>query len=130
MQYPFEGPNMIVLAKRIVMDDVAPIPSYYSKELNEIIMYSLSSYRQMFVKDNKKRITAEQIIKKPYITRAIQEFIKEQGNLQELAKPIKLNNLNGSPSKKAEESTSMQEEEDTMRTIKSVVERTGGSDTL
>jgi hypothetical protein len=49
----------------------------------------------MFVKDNKKRITAEQIIKKPYITRAIQEFIKEQGNLQELAKPIKLNN--GSP---------------------------------
>jgi hypothetical protein len=40
MQYPFEGPNMIVLAKRIVMDDVAPIPNHYSKELNEIIMYS------------------------------------------------------------------------------------------
>lgn len=64
----------------------------------------------MFVKDNKKRITAEQIIKKPYIMRAIQEFIKEQGNLQELAKPIKLSSLNGSLSTKAEESTTTQEE--------------------
>lgn len=80
----------------------------------------------MFVKDNKKRITAEQIIKKPYIMRAIQEFIKEQGNLQDLAKPIKLNS-NASLQKKTEEST---QEEDTMRTIKSVVERTGGNETL
>jgi hypothetical protein len=29
---------MIVLAKKIVMDDVQPIPKYYSKELNEIVM--------------------------------------------------------------------------------------------
>ena len=29
---------MLVLAKKIVMDDVDPIPSYYSKELNEIVM--------------------------------------------------------------------------------------------
>ncbi len=79
----------------------------------------------MFVKDNKKRITAEQIIKKPYIMRAIQDFVKEQGNLQELAKPIKLNAIS---EKKPEESS--EDTEDTMRTIKSVVERTGGSNTL
>jgi hypothetical protein len=30
---------MIVLAKKIVMDDVAPIPTHYSKELNDIVMY-------------------------------------------------------------------------------------------
>jgi hypothetical protein len=30
---------MIVLAKKIVMDEVAPLPSYYSKELNDIVMY-------------------------------------------------------------------------------------------
>jgi hypothetical protein len=82
----------------------------------------------MFVKDNKKRITAEQIIKKPYIMRAIQDFVKEQGNLQELAKPIRLNAANAAPEKKPEETT--EDTEDTMRTIKSVVERTGGNDAL
>ncbi len=34
---------MIVLAKKIVMDKVDPIPHYFSRELNEIIMY-LDSY--------------------------------------------------------------------------------------
>jgi hypothetical protein len=29
---------MIVLAKKIVMDDVAPLPNYYSRELNDIVM--------------------------------------------------------------------------------------------
>lgn len=55
---------MIVLAKKIVMDDVAPLPNYYSRELNDIVM-------KMFVKDNKKRITADQIMKTPYIMNAI-----------------------------------------------------------
>ena len=29
---------MIVLAKKIVMDEVAPIPSYYDPKLNDILM--------------------------------------------------------------------------------------------
>lgn len=44
--------------------------------------------RKMFVKDNKKRITADQILKTPYIMRAIADFIKEQGKLEQLAIPI------------------------------------------
>jgi hypothetical protein len=36
----------------------------------------------MFVKDSKKRITAEEIIKTPYIVRAITDFVKEQGRLE------------------------------------------------
>ena len=42
----------------------------------------------MFVKDNKKRITSDQILKTPYIMRAIGDFIKEQGKLEQLAIPI------------------------------------------
>lgn len=42
----------------------------------------------MFVKDSKKRITADQILKTPYIMRAIADFIKEQGRLEQLAIPI------------------------------------------
>jgi len=30
---------MIVLAKKIVMDKVEPIPSYYDSQLNNIVMY-------------------------------------------------------------------------------------------
>lgn len=41
IQYPFEASNMIVLAKKIVMDDVAPLPSHYSPELNDIVMYEM-----------------------------------------------------------------------------------------
>lgn len=41
----------------------------------------LSLCRKMFVKDNKKRITAEQIIKTPYIMNAISDFVKNQGRL-------------------------------------------------
>lgn len=37
-QYPFEASNMISLAKKIVCDEVPPIPKYYSKELNDIVM--------------------------------------------------------------------------------------------
>lgn len=32
---------MIVLAKKIVMDNVEPIPQYYDKQLNEIVGYLL-----------------------------------------------------------------------------------------
>lgn len=46
------------------------------------------SLRKMFVKDSKKRITADQILKTPYIMRAIADFIKEQGRLEQLAIPI------------------------------------------
>lgn len=42
----------------------------------------------MFVKDSKKRITSDQILKTPYIMRAIADFIKEQGRLEQLAIPI------------------------------------------
>lgn len=31
---------MIVLAKKIVMDKVEPIPEYYDPQLNNIVMYS------------------------------------------------------------------------------------------
>jgi hypothetical protein len=44
--------------------------------------------RKMFVKDNKKRITADQIMKTPYIMKAIADFVKEQGRLDQLAIPI------------------------------------------
>lgn len=46
------------------------------------------SLRKMFVKDSKKRITSDQILKTPYIMRAIADFIKEQGRLEQLAIPI------------------------------------------
>lgn len=45
----------------------------------------------MFVKDSKKRITADQIMKTPYIMRAISDFVKEQGKLEQLAVPINCN---------------------------------------
>jgi len=32
---------MIVLAKKIVMDEVAPIPEYYDPKLNNILMYNI-----------------------------------------------------------------------------------------
>lgn len=80
---------------------------------------------KMFVKDSKKRITADQIIKTPYIMKAISDFVKEQGRLDQLAIPI-----SDSPPQEQTQQQVTQEEEDTMRTIKSVVERTGGSDTL
>ena len=38
-QYPFEASNMIVLAKKIVMDKVEPIPNFYDAHLNNIVMY-------------------------------------------------------------------------------------------
>ena len=37
LRYPFEASNMIVLAKKIVMDEVPPIPNYYSADLNKIV---------------------------------------------------------------------------------------------
>jgi hypothetical protein len=45
----------------------------------------------MFVKDNKKRITVDQIMKTPYIIKAISDFVKEQGQLDKLAIPINNN---------------------------------------
>jgi len=35
----------------------------------------------MFIKDNKKRITVEQILKTPYIINAITSFVNDQGKL-------------------------------------------------
>jgi hypothetical protein len=86
--------------------------------------------RKMFVKDSKKRITVDQIMKTPYIMNAISDFVKEQGRLDQLAIPISNGPVSNpsSETKPSQESTG--EEEDTMRTIKSVVERTGGNNDL
>lgn len=82
----------------------------------------------MFEKEPKKRITAEQIFKTPYFNKLAKNFLQDQGRIKELALPV---NLESSVEKKEAvvESTGG-EEEDTMKTINSVVAKTGGGDTL
>ena len=46
---------MIVLAKKIVMDKVEPIPHYFDSELNSIIMYC-SSYTGICSKKTQKNV--------------------------------------------------------------------------
>jgi hypothetical protein len=83
----------------------------------------------MFIKDNKKRITADQIFKTPYIIHAISSFLQDQGKLEQLAAPIpnELLVVEQKSEASTNESQERQEEEETMKTINSVVERTGGA---
>ena len=45
---------MIVLAKKIVMDDVAPLPNHYSPELNDIVMYEMCNLGKCLSRTTRK----------------------------------------------------------------------------
>lgn len=112
---------------KITTEEVQPIPSTYSKELNSIVMGLLT-------KDQAKRKTLEYILKTPYM----EKFIQENGsNIEKICAsiPLKRNTaiskvessrIGGLEATNKSASTA----EDTMKTIMSNHEQTSKRDTL
>ncbi len=59
------------LAMKILTEEVKPLPEKYSSELNGIVM-------KLFIKNEKQRISIDEILKMPFIKKHMATFLEDQ----------------------------------------------------